>query len=195
LKNPLLENSTLDFEAIDFNAIKEEQFIPALLESIEQARTNLDGVKQVNRANFENTIIAKETASDRLDQIAEIFFSLHSAHCTDALSDIAEEFNQILTKYASDVSLDTELFAKIKQVYDQKESLDLTLEQATVLDNAYKDFTRNGALLDDKDKTKLREIDQQLAKLSLNFSENVRKATHDFTLNSRSTCTLPFGKK
>jgi len=182
LKNPLLENSTFNYEAIDFKAIKEEHFIPALLESIEEARANLDKIKQLKNGTFESIIIAKETASDRLDQIAEIFFSLHSAHCTDELSAIAEEFNQILTKFASDVSLDADLFAKIKQVYDKKDSLDLTTEQQTVLDNGYKEFTRNGALLDDKDKTQLREIDQQLAKLSLNFSENVRKATHAFTL-------------
>ncbi|MFK5892059.1 MAG: M3 family metallopeptidase, partial [Pseudomonadota bacterium] len=182
LLNPLLRDSALPFEAIDFNNIKEQHFIPALVESIKQANINIEKIKQEKIINFESIIEAKETSSDRLDQIAEIFFSLYSAHCTESLSSIAEEFNEILTKYSSDVSLDSGLFIKVKEVYDKRNSLDLSSEQKTVLDNAYTDFTRNGALLDEEDKIKLREIDQQLAKLNLNFSENVRKATHAFTL-------------
>ncbi|MFK5984770.1 MAG: M3 family metallopeptidase [Pseudomonadota bacterium] len=180
--NPLLQNSKLAYEAIDFNAIKEQHFIPALTESIQLAHSNIEKIKAEKEANFESIIVAKETSSDRLEQIAEIFFSLYSAHCTEALSAIAEEFNEKLTQYSSDVSLDSELFAKIAAVYNKKDSLDLSPEQKTVLDNAYQDFTRNGALLNEDDKTKLREIDQQLAKLNLNFSENVRKANNAFTL-------------
>lgn len=181
--NPLLENSNLDFEAIDFPKIETKHFIPALEEAIKIAKINIDKIKKETKTDFDSIILAEETSADRLDQVVEIFYSLHSAHCTDELSDIAEEFNQKLTEYSSDISLDADLFAKIKSVYDIKDTLNLTAEQMTVLENAYKGFTRNGALLSSADKLKLRDIDQRLAALSLKFSENVRKATNAYELH------------
>lgn len=178
--NPLLERSTLPLEAIDFTKIKEEHFIPALEKTIEMANANLDKIKEVKTQNFQSVIIPMETASDELDQVVEIFYALYSAQCTDALSSIAQEFNEKLTNFSSDINLDKGLFAQVKAVYDIKDTLDLNNEEMTVLENTYKGFTRNGALLTEEKKNELRKLDQDLATLSLNFSENSRNATNDY---------------
>ena len=180
--NPLLDNSNLEFEAIDFTKIKVEHFLPALDASIKEAKDNLEKLKKIENPTFENTIIAQENSADRLDLIVEIFYALHSAHCTDELNAIAESFNQKLTEYGSDVSLDEKLFEKVNAVYKQKESLNLTGEDIVLLERAYKGFTRNGALLTDDKKDILRKIDQDLSKLSLDFSENIRKANAKYLM-------------
>ena len=181
--NPLLQDSNLDFEAIDFTKIETKHFLPALDEAIKIAKVNFHNIKESKEATFESVVKAGESATDRLDQIVEIFYALHSAHCTDELSDVAEEFNQKLTEFNSDILLDADLFAKTKEVYDKMSEFDLNTEGKTVLENLYKGFTRNGALLSSEEKLKLRDIDQKLSGLSLKFSENVRKATNAFELH------------
>ncbi|MBF0264203.1 MAG: M3 family metallopeptidase [Gammaproteobacteria bacterium] len=183
MTNPLLLDSDLAFEAIDFSRIEVEHFLPALDIAIKEAKNNLDKIKQQNEISFDNILLAEESAADRLDLISSIFFALYSSHCSDELSEISQEFNSRITSYSSDVSLDAELFDKINQLYQQKEQLDLTQEQSQVLEKTFKSYTRNGALLNDEDKQTLREIDQQLARLSLEFSENIRKATNDYHLH------------
>lgn len=178
----LLNPSNLPLEAVDFSSIKVSEFLPALDTAIKEAKENLEKVKNETNPNFENIIVAEETSADKLDRVVNIFYALYSAHCTEEISAIAEEFNEKLTNYSSDVSLDSKLFAQVKTIFDKKSELDLTGEQATLLENAYLGFTRNGALLSEEDKNKLREIDQKLSKLSLQFSENVRNATNEFVL-------------
>lgn len=180
--NPLLEQSSLDYQAVEFSKIKESHFIEALDKSILKAKENIEKIKEVEKTDFSNTIEALEVASDQMDNVVEIFYGLYGAHCTDELSELAEDFNTKLTNFSSDLCLDNEVFAAVKSLYDQKKHLDLTKEQSTVLENHYKDFVRNGALLSEEDKEKLREIDQTLSKLSLKFSENMRKASNEYSL-------------
>ena len=180
--NPLLQESKLDHEAIDFTLIKSEHFLPALEEAIKIAKKEYEQIKSITDYSFENIIIAAEDATVKLDLVVATFFALHSAHCTDELSDLAEEFNNKLTHFSSDISLDEKLFAGVKFLYDKKDDLNLSTEEMTVLKNSYLGFARNGALLNNEEKIILREIDQKLAKLSLTFSENNRKATNAYEL-------------
>lgn len=180
--NALLNKSTLDYGAIDFSQFNETDFLPALKVAIEEAYQKVETIKQVKEVSFENVIEALEQASDRVDLVTEVFYVLYSAHCTDELSKISEEFSEEITRFGNNLTLDSELFAVVKKVYDQRQQLQLSAEQKTVLDQTYQDFVRNGALLSEEDKNKLRKIDENLAKLSLKFSENVRNATNDFVL-------------
>jgi peptidyl-dipeptidase Dcp len=194
--NPLLEKSNLAFEAIDFTKIKDEHYLPALESAINEAKEKLEIIKTVKETTFENVILAEESSADKLDQVVEVFYALHSAQCTDGLTAIAEEFNQKLTEYSSDISLDAELFSKVKEVYDKRESLNLNVEQMTLVDNSYKGYSRNGALLNEVDKNTLREIDQKMSKLSLDYSENVRKSNAAYTLfidNEKDLVGIPEG--
>ena len=180
--NPLMQASAHPFQAISYDKIKAEHFLPALNEAIEHAKAHFEKIKKVSEPNFENIIEASEVAEDRINYITNIYYALYSAECTDEISAISEEFSQTLTRFSNDITLDPEIFKQVKAVFEKKEQLDLNYEQKKVLNDMYSDFTRNGALLDDDQKKRLREIDETLAKTGLVFTENVRKATNAFSL-------------
>ena len=101
--NPLLEQSSLDYQAVEFSKIKESHFIEALDKSILKAKENIEKIKEVEKTDFSNTIEALEVASDQMDNVVEIFYGLYGAHCTDELSELAEDFNTKLTNFSSDL--------------------------------------------------------------------------------------------
>ena len=167
-----------------FSQIKNEDYLPAIKKGIEIAKTEIDAIVNNPEApTFENTIVAMEFTGDVLDRASSIFFNLNSAETSDEMQKIAQEISPLLSEFGNDVRLNAALFAKIKAVYDQKDSLDLSAEQATLLDKKYKSFSRNGANLSEDKKSKLREIDMQLSKLSLQFGENVLAETQAFQLH------------
>lgn len=178
----LLEKSKLDFGAVDFPNISPEEYLPSLRTAIKEAYKKVEQIKKVDNPGFENVVVALEEASVGVYDISEIFYVLYGAHCTKELTAISEEFSDEITRYGNNLALDAELFAKVKAVYQQKAQLTLTAEQSTVLEEMYQSFSRNGANLDEAGKEKLRKIDEELSKLSLKFSENVRNATNDFVL-------------
>jgi Zn-dependent oligopeptidase len=125
-----------------------------------------------------------------LDRLSSIFFNLNSAETCDEMQKIAQEVSPLLTEFSNDITLNEALFQRIKSVYEQKENLNLSPEQATLLDKKFKSFSRNGALLSEEDKLKLREIDMELAKLKLTFSENVLAETNNYQLHLTNEADL-----
>jgi peptidyl-dipeptidase Dcp len=172
--------STRD-EAVPFDQVKVEHYLPALEFAIDQAKKNILELKS-RPANFENTILGLESASECLDQVTETYYNLLSCEASDAHQALAKEISPKLASYQSDISLDADLFKKIKQVYEQRKTENLNQEQIQLVEKFYKDFVRNGALLSDQDKEKLRKIDQELSVLGPQFSENVLKATNAFEM-------------
>ena len=167
-----------------FSQIKNEDYLPAIKKGIEIAKAEIDAIVNNPEApTFENTIVAMEFTGDVLDRASSIFFNLNSAETSDEMQKIAQEISPLLSEFGNDVRLNAALFAKVKAVYDQKEILNLSTEQATLLDKKYKSFSRNGANLSEDKKSKLREIDMQLSKLSLQFGENVLAETQAFQLH------------
>ncbi|NBW27731.1 MAG: M3 family peptidase [Flavobacteriaceae bacterium] len=167
-----------------FSQIKNEDYLPAIKKGIEIAKAEIDAIVNNPEApTFENTIVAMEFTGDVLDRASSIFFNLNSAETSDEMQKIAQEVSPLLSEFGNDVRLNAALFAKVKAVYDQKESLNLNTEQATLLDKKYKSFSRNGANLSEDKKSKLRKIDMQLSKLSLQFGENVLAETQAFQLH------------
>ena len=129
---------------------------------------------------FENTTVALDFTGEKLNKITSIFFNLNSAETNDEIQKIAQEVSPWLSEFSNDITLNEALFKRVKSVFDTKENLDLTPEQTMLLEKQYKSFARNGANLNEADKTKLREIDAQLSKLSLKFGENVLAETQCF---------------
>jgi peptidyl-dipeptidase Dcp len=181
--NPLLEKFALKDQAVPFDLIKVEHFLPALTDAIEMAKKNIDEIKK-NKAepSFENTIVALETCSEIVERVVGIYSNLESAHSSEAHQALAKDLFPKYTAFASDVSLDGDVFQKVKVVFDKRTSLDLTKEQLKLLEKSYLSFTRNGALLDEGQKQKLRGLDQELSVLGPLFSENVLKATNNFEM-------------
>ncbi len=182
--NPLLETFNTKHTTAPFSKIKEEYFKPAFKEAIELAKAEIDTITTNTEApNFENTIKALEFSGHTLERISSIFFNLNSAETNDEIQKIAQEVSPWLSEFSNDVRLNEDLFKRVKAVYKDRDQLDLTTEQKTLLEKKYKGFSRNGANLNDEDKEKLREIDKQLAKLSLKFGENVLAETNAYSLH------------
>lgn len=181
--NPLLQKSTLPNQAPHFDLVKTEHYLPAIEEGIEQARANIDAIKNNDDApTFENTLVALESASENLGQAAGVFYNMLSSMGGDDLHELATQIGPINAKFSSDVSLDEKLFARIKAIYEQRDDLDLTAEQYTLLDDSYRGFVRSGALLDDEKKERLREISQELSTLTPAFMQNTVKSAEAFEL-------------
>lgn len=174
-----------------FSQIKTDDFQPAFEAAIAMARKEIDDiVANPDAPTFENTIEALDYSGETLDRLSNIFFNLNSAETSDQIQKIAQDVSPLLTAFSNDISLNEALFAKVKSVYDQKGQLQLTPEQATLLDKKYKGFARNGALLPEDKKGKLREIDTELAKLKLTFGENVLAETNDYQLHLTNEADL-----
>lgn len=180
-----------------FSQIKMEDYKPAFIENIASAKAEIDAIINNPEApTFENTIEALDFSGDALDRLSSIFFNLNSAETCDEMQKIAQEVTPLLTEFSNDITLNEDLFKRIKSVYEQKNTLNLTTEQATLLDKKFKSFSRNGALLSEEKKAKLREIDTELAKLKLTFSENVLAETNNYQLyitNENDLKGLPEG--
>ncbi len=182
-KNPLLQKSTLPNYAPHFDKIKAEHYLPAIKEAIKEARANVEDIKNSESPpTFANTIEALENASETLGTVAGVFYNQLSAMGGDDLHDLATKIAPLNAEFSSDVSLDEKLFARVKFIYDQKDELELTTEQYTLLDDSYRGFVRAGALLDDDKKARFREISQELSTLSPAFMQNTTKSSEDFEL-------------
>jgi peptidyl-dipeptidase Dcp len=167
-----------------FSQIKLDDYLPTFIENIASSRAEVDAITtNLEAPTFENTIVALDFSGEQLDRLSSIFFNLNSAETCDEMQKIAQEVSPLLTAFGNDISLNEDLFKRVKAVHDQKENLTLTAEQATLLDKKYKSFARNGALLSEDKKAKLREIDTELAKLKLTYGENVLAETNNYQLH------------
>ena len=179
-ENILLQN----FDIAPFDAIQNEDYKPAIEAAIAQARQEIDLItNNPDPATFENTIAALDYAGYQLDRVTSIFFNLNSAETNETIQKTAQEVSPLLSEFSNDITLNEALFKRVKNVYDSRESLDLTREEEVLLDKRYKGFSRNGANLAEDKKARLREIDTELSKLSLTFGENVLAETNKFELH------------
>ncbi len=178
--NPLLQS----FDEAPFSAIKNEHFKPAFETAISIARKEIEEITNNPKSpTFENTIVALDYSGSQLDRISSVFFNLNSAETNEHIQKIAQEVSPLLSEFGNDITLNEDLFKRIKKVYDEKESLQLSAEEHTLLEKRYKSFSRNGANLSEDKKERLREIDASLAKLKLTFGENVLAETNAYELH------------
>ena len=179
------------YQSAPFSQIQMSDYQPAFETTLAAARAEIDTItNNPEQPTFENTIEALDFSGQTLDRLSSIFFNLNSAETSDEMQKIAQEVSPLLTAFSNDVSLNEGLFQRVKAVYDQKDKLTLTPEQATLLDKKYKSFARNGALLPEDKKARLREIDTQLAKLKLTFGENVLAETNNYELHITNEADL-----
>ncbi len=180
MTNPLLADFATPFETAPFHLIQSEHFLPAITEAIQLAKLDIAKIKSESLPTFENTIEALDRSGKKLGLISAIFFNLNSAETSDEIQRLAREISPLLTDHSNDILLDQELFRRVAQVFERKDLLTLNPEQSTLLEKTYKSFVRNGANLTGEEAAKLRQIDQQLAQLSLKFGENVLAETNKY---------------
>lgn len=184
MDNPFLRPFDTPFDCIPFESIKTEHFKPAILQLIADAKGEIDAiVDNPDPADFVNTIAAMDRAGKQLNIASATFFNLDAAETTDEIQQLAQELSPILAEYGNDIMLNEGLFQRVKRVHDEVDTVALSAEEARLLDKTYKSFVRNGALLSVENKEKLREIDKQLATLTMKFSQNVLQETNAYHLH------------
>lgn len=190
---------TTAYNTAPFTKINTSDFLPAFKEAIRNAKSEIDAIlNNPHTATFENTIETLDFSGAQLGRISSIFFNLNSAETNETIQKIAQEVSPLLSEFGNDITLNENLFKRIKTVYDSKNNLNLTPEQSTLLNQRYKSFSRNGANLNNDDKSKLREIDKELSQLKLKFGENVLAETNTFEMlitNEQDLSGLPEGTK
>jgi len=174
----LLKLSTQEHNAIEFQRIQESDYLPALKKVINDADVLIENYKKNTEINFKSIIEDLDVISEDVDYISSIFYSMYSAHATDELREKSQEFSSLLTEFSNKISLDEEIFEKIKALYLDKENQNLSIEQDSVLEKYYSDLVRNGAMLKGEKKDRLKEINKKLSELSLKFSDNVLQSSN-----------------
>ncbi|MDO5978048.1 M3 family metallopeptidase [Flavivirga spongiicola] len=198
-KNILVKPFETAYNSAPFSKIDNNDFLPAFKQAIASAKSEIDTIAKNDEVpTFKNTIEALDFSGEQLGRISSIFFNLNSAETNDTIQRIAQEVSPLLSEFSNDITLNEDLFKRVKAVYIIKDSLDLTVEQQTLLDKKYKSFSRNGANLPENKKQELRDIDKQLSKLTLKFGENVLAETNAFEIlinNESDLSGLPEGAK
>ena len=183
MENPFLEPYTTPHKTAPFDIIRNEHYLPALHKGLARGRDEVAAIiDNPAEPTFENTIVALEQSGALLGKVTSVMFNLNYAETSPELQEIVKEASPLLSEYNNDIKLNERLFARIKAVYDSRNTRSLDPESAMLLEKTYKRFSRNGANLDEKGKERLREIDKELARLSLDFGENVLTETNAYTL-------------
>jgi len=181
--NPFLTDYKTDFNLYPFDKIKSEHYLPAIKEGIaKQEATIKTIVDNKEEPNFENVVVALDNSGQLLSEVYYCFENVNTANTNDTLMQISKEIAPLVTKHFDNISLNAELFAKIKAVYNQKDKLNLNKEQLMLLEKHYREFVNGGANLDDSQKERFRKINEELSVLSIVFEENVLAETNSYKL-------------
>jgi Zn-dependent oligopeptidase len=178
--NPLIDFPPAPHEALAFDRIKPEHFLPALEHWIQVAKERQAVIVANSEIpTFDNTVSALEFSSLELNKVSSCFFNLNSAETNEAIQEIAREFSPKLTAFSSETLLNEPLFLRIQSVYESGQDLDTT-EAQRLLNETYESFVRNGAALEGEDRTRLTVLNEELSTLSLTFGEHVLAETKAF---------------
>ena len=181
--NPFLVAYDTPFNVQPFDRIDELHFVPAFEEGMARQNAEIEVIVNNPEApTFENTIAALDLSGELLGEVSRVFFALSGSNTNDEIQEIQKEMSPVLAAHRDEIQLNPELFARVKAVYEEREDLDLDREQLFLLENIYKRYVRNGALLGDEDQGRLKEINQRLSQLRVEFSRNLLAETNDFKL-------------
>lgn len=183
MENPFLSEWGTPYEIPDFEKIQSEHYMPAFEEGMKQQIEAIEAiVNNAEEPTFENTIVAYEYSGELLNKVSGVFFNLSSVERNDEIEQIEAAIIPLLSSHGDNIALNAKLFARIKQVYDKRESLGLNPEQMRLVEETYNGFVRGGANVPEKDQPRFRELNEQIASLTNRFEQNVLKATNAYKL-------------
>jgi peptidyl-dipeptidase Dcp len=178
-ENPLLQESTLPFGAPDFSKIQTADYLPAFEAAIQQTKAEIAAiVENKDSATFENTILAFEESGKTLDRVSRIFFAITEADKTDEIGEIEKKVQPMLTDLYNEISFNKPLFERIRQVNDREHDT-LQGEDQKLLEEIYKDFVRNGALLSEDKMARMKEINLRISELQTQWGDELPAATNN----------------
>ena len=180
-ENPLLSESELPFGAPDFSKIQTSDYLPAFEAAIAETRENIQKIVECpDSATFENTILAFEESGRTLDRVSRVFFALTEADKNDEITEIEKKVQPMLTDLSNEITFNKVLFERIKQVYDKAAATTFANpEDKKLLEEIYKDFVRNGALLTDDKMARMKEINLRISDLQQQWGDQLQAATND----------------
>lgn len=179
--NPISQTSNLKHNAVPFNLVKPEHFMPALEEAIGKGQKAIAGIKHAP-PSFDNTIAALDRCTEELEYVNLLFTNLLVADTNEDLQKLSMQIGPKVASFANDILLDPEIFQRIKDVYDSRDKHNLNAEQKFLVEKVYRDFRRSGAELPADKKDRLRAIDERLSQLGPKFRENVLAETNAFEM-------------
>ncbi len=172
--NPFYAPSTLPFEAPDFDAISDEHFKPAMMAGMEREMDEIEAIAtNPEPPTFENTIVAMERTGDLLTRVQRVFFNMNSAHTNENIQRIQSEMAPRFAEHSDNIRLNPHLFERVRTLYEMKDELGLDEASEKLLRDSYRSFVRAGALLDEAEQQRIREINSELSSLSTQFQENL----------------------
>ena len=182
-ENPFFVEWNTPFGVPPFDVIEVDDYLPAIIGAIDSHDQEIDRIVENSEpATFENTIVALDRSGESLRRVNSVFSNLNSANTSDEMQKIAKDISPLLSAHRDNIVLNEELFKRVKAVYDQKDEIDLTVEDNMLLTKAYERFVRGGANLPDDQKERFRKINKELSLLSLQFRENQLAETNNFKL-------------
>ncbi|WP_025823654.1 M3 family metallopeptidase [Shewanella marina] len=181
--NPFFKPYPTPYGMPDFANIKPEHYLPAFKAGIAQQKAEIQAIiNNPEKPTFANTIEAMEFSGNLTTKVIGVFYNLTGADTNPELQLISKEVGPMLSAAGDDVLLNDALFQRVKAVYQQKNSLNLSVAQQKLLDDTYQSFVRGGANLDEAEKAKLRVLNEKIGKLSLEFGDNLLAETNAFEL-------------
>jgi peptidyl-dipeptidase Dcp len=181
--NPFFSIYNTPFGVPPFDKILAKHYMPAFIKGMAEGREEIKSLsKSKSIPTFQNTIEALDKSGEILSKVSFVFFSQSSANTNDSIQKTEVEVSPLLSAYHDEILLDSALFSRIKYLYDRKATLSLTSEQEFLLENLYKNFVRNGALLKGADKDTLKKLNEKISVLSVKFGQNVLAETNKFRL-------------
>lgn len=179
-ENPLLSKSPLFLEAPVFSDIKVEHYKPAFEVGMAEQKKEIEAIaNSTEKPTFDNTLVAMERTGETLKRVAAIFFNLTNSHTSPELQAVEEEIAPILSSHFDDINLNKKLFARIQAIWNDRNILELNEEQKRLLEEQYQSFVRAGAMLDDAAQQRVRQINEEMSKLTTQFQNNLLAATKE----------------
>lgn len=193
--NPFLSEYTTPFGVPPFDQIQLEHYKPALLQGMAEAQKEIEEIcNNPESPTFENTIVAMDQGGELLRRVRTVFAGQNSVNSNEEMEALSREMSPLFSKHTDDILLNPTLFARVKAVYEQRESLGLDKEKAKLLEEMYKNFVRGGANLPEEQQAQLRKLNSEIAMLQLTFGQNMLKETNAFRLvieNKEELAGLP----
>ncbi|MGA0806315.1 MAG: M3 family metallopeptidase [Pseudohongiellaceae bacterium] len=173
-ENPFFAPSTLELQFPRFDLIRDEHYLPAFERGMQQQLVEIAEITgQTAEPTFANTLVPLEISGQLLSRVLTVFFAMGSAHTNDAIQALEVEISPRLSAHRDSILLDETLFARVKAVYDARDTLGLDPESLRLVEETYKDFVLSGAQLDAQQKERLKAINAELAELETRFDQNV----------------------
>jgi len=181
--NPFIQEWTTEFEVPPFLDIKDEHYMPAYKKGMEENLKEIDLIiNNTEDPTFANTIEELERTGKLLTKVQRVFSNLASSNTNPKLQELQRELSPMLSAHYDKIALNEDLFNRVEEIWNKRESVDLTNEQQKLLRDTRNQFVRSGALLGDDEKKQITRINSKISELSTEFGQNLLAETNGFEL-------------